>query len=46
MFLLDISTVGKISLTASHEVPGSIPDLVEVELWVTFFRHTVRGQGR
>ena len=35
------------SLTANHEVPGSIPGpLREVELWETFFRHTVRGQGR
>ena len=33
------------SLTANQEVPGSISSLSRVELWATFFRHTVRGQG-
>ena len=41
----EVSAVGKL-LTANQEVPGSVPGLVEVELWATFFRHTVRGQGR
>ena len=34
------------SLTANRKVPGSIPGLVEGWTWVTFFHHTVRGQGR
>ena len=33
------------SLAANQEVPGSISSLSRVELWATFFRHTVRGQG-
>ena len=34
------------SLTTNQKVPGSIPAWSRVELWETFFRHTVRGQGR
>ena len=34
------------SLATDQKVPGSVPCQVEVELWATFFHHTVRGQGR
>ena len=34
------------SLTANQEVPGSVLAWSRVELWVTFFRHTIRRQGR
>ena len=35
------------SLTANQKVLGSeFPAWSRVKLWPTFFRHTVRGQGR
>ena len=36
------------SLTANQEVPARVqsPAWSRVELWATFFRHTVRGQRR
>ena len=44
----EVGTVGKIS-DCQPEGPGFNPRPGQgsrVELWATFFRHTVRGQGR